>query len=92
MSGDEIGVIYGKLETLNAKLDHLTDLFNRAAHGEGFVRCARHSARLKHAEESIALGHVRISGVKKWLLAALVGAAGVLANFAWDIIYSSIRN
>lgn len=91
MSESEIAKLYGELQTLNAKLDHLAEAFNRFAYADGGPRCARHSNRIKHVEESAELCHTRISGVKKWIVAALVAAAGMLINFAWDIIRSAAR-
>lgn len=92
MPDDETRRLYAELKQLCVKIDHLTDLFNRAAYGDGFVRCANHGKRLDHVEEGLALCHGRISGVKKWLIAGLVSVVSLLANFVWNMIQASIRN
>ncbi len=62
MSESEIAKLYGELRAVNAKIDNLTTLFNQAAHGDGFVRCGKHSARLKQMEDKVELAHTRITG------------------------------
>ncbi len=92
MSGDECARLYAGLKELGVKIDNLTELFNHAAHGDGFTRCATHASRLAHAEEGIALCHARISGVKKWLVAGLVSLVSLLANFVWNVVRSSVQH
>ncbi len=92
MSESEIGKLYGELKAVNAKIDHLTELFNRAAYGEGFVRCARHSNRLKHAEADIELCHGRVSGVKKWLVGAMGAVLAALAGVVWSLVQDVIKH
>ena len=91
MSESEIGKLYGELKTVNAKIDHLTELFNRAAYGEGFVRCAKHSNRLKRAEDDVELCHSRISGVKKWLIGGIVALLSALTGVAWNLIHDLLK-
>lgn len=91
MSGDDAGALHAGLKELGVKIDNLTELFNRAAYGDGFTRCAGHGERLKHVEESVGLCHARIGGVKKWLAAGLVSVAGMLANFVWKILQASVE-
>lgn len=91
MSENDTARLYGELKAVNSKIDNLTELFNRAAYGEGFNRCARHSARLKQMEGNLELAHGRISGVKKWLIAGLVSLVSLLANFTWNMLQSSIK-
>lgn len=92
MSDDEVRRLYAELKQLGVKIDNLTELFNRAAYGDGFTRCATQNSRLSHVEEGVELCHARISGVKKWLIAGLVSVVSLLANFVWNIIQGSIRN
>lgn len=92
MSENDIHALHVRMTSIDGKIDHLTEMFNRAAHGEGFHRCARHSGRLKRIEEGVELCHDRIGTVKKWLFSGLVGMASILANFAWDIIRTSIKH
>lgn len=92
MSDDEVRRLYAELKQLGVKIDNLTELFNRAAYGDGFTRCATQNNRLGHVEEGVELCHARISGVKKWLIAGLVSVVSLLANFVWNIIQTSVRN
>ena len=92
MTDDEATVLYAELKQLGVKIDNLTELFNRAAYGEGFARCAAQNNRLRHVEEGVELCHERISGVKKWLIAGLVSLVSLLANLAWNMIQTSLRN
>ena len=91
MSESEIGKLYGELRAVNAKIDNLTELFNRAAYGEGFVRCARHSNRIKHTEDNVELCHGRISGVKKWLVGVVGAILAALAGVVWNLIHDLIK-
>ena len=91
MGDGETGKLYAELKELGVKIDHLTDLFNRAAHGAGFPRCAAQNNRLHHLEEGVELCHARISGVKKWLIAGLVSLVSLLANFLWNLVQTSMR-
>lgn len=88
MEENDTGKLYAQMKELSVKIDHLTELFNRAAYGEGFARCANHANRLRHAEEGIGLCHARIGGVKKWLAAALVSLVSMLANILWNMLRS----
>jgi hypothetical protein len=75
MSETEVKTLVGivsRLERLEAKIDNLTELYNKTSNGDGFPRCAKHATRLDHAEESLELCHARISGVKKWGFGARV--------------------
>lgn len=92
MSEDESRRLYAELKELGVKIDNLTDLFNRAAYGDGFPRCAMQENRLSHMEEGLELCHARISGVKKWLIAGLVSVVSLLANFVWNVVQASLRN
>lgn len=92
MSDNEAGKLYAELKQLGVKIDNLTELFNRAAYGDGFTRCATQANRLEHLEAGVALCHTRISAVKKWLIAGLVSVVSLLANFVWNIVQGSIRN
>lgn len=89
MSESEVSKLYGELREVNAKIDNLTTLFNQAAHGDGFVRCGRHSARLKQLESNVELAHSRITGVKKWLIAGLISIASMAVNYAWAMLQSA---
>lgn len=91
MSDDEAGRLYAELKQLGVKIDNLTELFNHAAYGDGFTRCATQMSRIDHLESGVALCHCRISGVKKWLIAGLVSVVSLLANFAWNMIQGNIR-
>lgn len=92
MSESEVSKLYGELREVNAKIDNLTNLFNRAAHGEGFNRCSKHSVRIKNVEASVELSHQRISGVKRWMVGALITIATMAANYAWSIIQSAAKH
>lgn len=92
MGENETNRLYAELKELGVKIDNLTQLFNHAAHGDGFTRCASHASRLQHMEDGIQLCHARISGVKKWLIAGLVSLVSLMANFLWNVIRSSIQN
>lgn len=92
MSDEESRRLYAELKQLGVKIDNLTELFNRAAYGDGFTRCATNDKRLGHVEEGVQLCHARISGVKKWLVAGLVSLVSLLANFVWNIVQTSLRN
>lgn len=87
----EENVLYAELKQLGVKIDHLTELFNHAAHGDGFTRCAAHEGRIGRVEADVALCHRRIGGVKRWLAAALVSVVSVLANIVWNLVQSSLR-
>ena len=89
MSESDVSRLYGELQKVNTRLDNLTELFNHAAHGDGFTRCARHSGRLAAVEEKADLSHVRISGVKKWLLWVLVACASAMANYVWNVVQAA---
>lgn len=91
MSENEVGRLYAELKELGVKIDNLTDLFNRAAYGEGFTRCATQANRIHNLEDQIDLCHSRVSGVKKWLIAGLVSLISLLANFVWNILQSSLK-
>lgn len=92
MSDTEVRTVIGQLQALTAKVDHISEVVNRIAYGEeGTPRCAGRLARINRMEQDIELCHTRISGVKKWMVAALAAAAGMLVNFAWDIIRSAAR-
>lgn len=91
MSDDEARALHGQLGELGVKIDLLTELFNRAAHEDGFARCAGHHERLKHVEEDMELCHSRISGLNKWLVAGLVSVVSMLANFVWKVLQTSIE-
>ena len=88
MNDSDIAVLHGELKQLNTKLDHLTELFNRAAHGDGFIRCARQDSRLGHVETSLELCHARVSGMKRWLWAGVVAMATALINYVWERVKS----
>lgn len=92
MSDSDVRLLFTELRALTAKVDNLTDAFNHAAHGEGFHRCARHSERLKVVETSVELSHARISGVKKWMVSALIAMATMLVNYAWSVIQSAAKH
>lgn len=92
MSDDEMRRLYAELKQLGVKIDNLTDLFNHAAHGDGFTRCAGHDSRLRHMEADLSLCHNRISGVKKWLIAGLVSVVSMLANIVWNMVQTTLRN
>lgn len=91
MGDGEVNRLYAEPKELGVKIDNLTDLFNRAAYGDGFPRCAAQANRVRHLEEGVVLCHTRISGVKKWLVAGLVSMISLLANFAWNIIQSGVQ-
>ncbi len=91
MSESDIAKLYGELKAVNIKIDTLTDLFNQAAHGDGFTRCGKHSARIKQTEDKVELAHARISGVKKWVLGGLMGIASMAVKYAWSIVESIAR-
>lgn len=91
MGDNEMNRLYTELKELGVKMDNLTELFNRAAYGDGFTRCATQANRLQHLEEGVELCHERISGVKKWLIAGLVSVMSLLANFVWNLFQSTIR-
>ncbi len=91
MSESECGRLCAELRELGVKIDNLTELFNRAAYGDGFTRCAAQASRLAHVEEGVALCHTRIGGVKKWLVAGLVSLVSVLANFLWNVVRGSLQ-
>lgn len=80
--------LYGELKELGAKLDNLTDLFNRAAYGDGFPRCARQDSRIANLADSVERCHDRVSGMKKWLWAGLVALAATSLNYVWERIKS----
>ncbi len=92
MGEHDISSLYGELKAINAKIDNLTELYNRAAYGEGFARCARQADRLEHIESGLDLAHARISGVKKWLLAVMIAVLSALASFAWDMVSASVKH
>lgn len=92
MSEIEVSRLYAELKELGVKIDNLTDLFNRAAYGDGFTRCAAQANRIQHMEEQVGLCHTRISGVKKWLVAGLVSIVSLLANVVWNILQSTWKN
>jgi hypothetical protein len=92
MGESEVSKLYGELRELNAKVDKLTEAFNHAAHGDGFNRCSRHSVRIKNVENSVELSHRRISGVKKWMVGALITIAAMAANHAWSILQSAAKH
>ncbi len=91
MSEDEVHRLYAELKQLGVKIDNLAELFNHAAHGDGFPRCAVHESRLRHVEAGMERCHARVSGVKKWLVAGLVSIAGMLANAAWSMAQAMLR-
>ena len=91
MSENEVAKLYGELKEVNAKIDNLTELFNRASYGDGFTRCATEKQRVDHLEDGLELCNANISVLKKWMLAGLISILSVLANFAWDMVRSSIR-
>lgn len=91
MNDDDAARLYAGMKELGVKIDHLTELFRDASHGDGFTRCAAQANRLDHVEDSVALCHARVSGVKKWLVAGLASLVGVLANFVWNAIRTSGR-
>ncbi len=91
MSESDIAKLYGELKAVNIKIDTLTELFNQAAHGEGFSRCGKHSARLKQMEDKVELAHTRISGVKKLLLTGLIAVASMAANYAWSMLQAAAQ-
>ena len=91
MPEDEVHRLYAELKQLGVKIDNLTDLFNHAAHGDGFTRCAGHEGRLRHVEAGVALCHDRIGGVKKWLIAGLVSVVSMLANVVWNMVQATLR-
>lgn len=86
MTDQEARKLYGELKALGVKIDNLTELFNHAAHGDGFSRCAAHRGRIRQVEKSVELCHARVSGVKRWLIAGVVSAASLLANFVWNML------
>lgn len=92
MTNEESRRLYAELKQLGVKIDNLTELFNRAAYGDGFTRCATNDRRLSHVEEGVRLCHGRVSAVKKWLVAGLVSVVSLLANFVWNIVRESLRN
>lgn len=92
MSDGDVNTLYAEMKELGVKIDNLADLFNRAAYGEGFARCAAQNNRLLHMENDVKLCHARIGGVKKWLIAGLVSVVSLLANFVWNVIQASVRN
>ena len=92
MGDNDANRFYAELKELGVKIDHLTDLFNHAAHGDGFPRCAANENRLRHVESGLDLCHSRISGVKKWLVAGLVSLVSLLANFLWNLLQSSAKH
>lgn len=92
MNADETAKLYAELKELGVKIDHLTELFNHAAYGGGFTRCATQANRMDHLEEQVALCHDRVSGVKKWLVAGVVSVASMLANVVWNLVHSSLKN
>ncbi len=91
MPENEVRLLYAELKQLGVKIDNLAELFNHAAHGDGFPRCARHESRLRHAEEGVELCHRRVGGVKKWLVAGLVSIVSLLANIVWNMARDSLR-
>ena len=91
MSENDSGRLYAELKELGVKIDNLSELFNRAAYGDGFTRCAKHDNRLHHVEENVELCHQRISGVKKWLIAGLVSLISMLASFVWNVLQASMK-
>lgn len=91
MGNDDSHRLHAELKELGVKIDNLTGLFNRAAYGDGFTRCANHGNRLQHLEEDVELCHQRISGVKKWLIAGLVSLISMLANFVWSVLQTSLK-
>lgn len=92
MNEDDFTRLYAELKQLGVKIDNLTKLFDRAAYGDGFARCAAQNNRLRHAEEGVTLCQERISGLKKWLVAGLVSVVSLLANFVWNVIQASLRS
>ncbi len=84
--------LYAEIKELGVKIDNLTDLFNHAAHGDGFPRCASHERRILHMEKNVELCHERIGSVKKWLVAGLVSVMSMLANFVWNVIQSGTKH
>ncbi len=91
MSENEIAKLYGELKAVNAKIDNITTLFNQAAHGDGFVRCGKHSSRLQQMEDKVELAHARVSGVKKLLLTGLIAVASMAANYAWSMLQAAAQ-
>ncbi len=91
MSEEETHRLYAELKQLGVKIDNLADLFNHAAHGEGFPRCAVHESRLRHVEAGVELCHSRVSGVKKWMVAGLVSIVGMLGNAVWGMVQATLR-
>lgn len=84
MGDTEVKSLIGELRQLSAKVDHLTEMFNRAAYGDGFARCSRHSVRLKHAEDSVELSHKRITDVKRGWIAALIAVVSAVVSYVWS--------
>ncbi len=87
----EESVLYAEIRQLGVKIDHLAELFNHAAHGDGFPRCAAHEGRIGRVEADVELCHSRVGGVKRWLVAALVSVASLLANIVWNMAQNSLR-
>lgn len=92
MPESELQRLYTQIKELGVKMDNLTALFNHAAYGDGFTRCAAQDKRLCHIEENVRLCHTRISGVKRWLVAGLVSVASLLGNFVWNVVNIALRN
>lgn len=84
MGDTEVKTMLGEIRELKAKMDHLTQMFDRAAYGDGFARCSRHSVRLKHVEDSVELSHKRITGVKRGWIAALIAVASAVVSYVWS--------
>ncbi|MCC8181074.1 MAG: hypothetical protein LIP23_09230 [Planctomycetes bacterium] len=89
MESEDMVRLYGELQQVNLKIDHLTELFNQAAYGDGFPRCARQDDRIDHVVDSVALCHARVSAMKKWLWAGLVTVVTTLVNYLWERLRSS---
>jgi hypothetical protein len=83
--------LYAELKQLGVKIDHLTELFNHAAHGDGFPRCAGHGSRLRRVEADVELCHRRIGGVNKWLVAGLISIVSMLANVVWNLVQNTLH-
>ncbi len=91
MAEDDIRSLYAEIKQLGVKIDNLADLFNHAAHGDGFTRCAGHAGRLDHVEAAVARCHGRLDGMKRWLAAGLVSLVSLLANIIWNMTQDSLR-
>ena len=83
MSDSEIARLHEELRVIRAKLDAIA---------EALGRIGKHSVRLQHVEESVALAHSRISELKKWIWGGLVAAVSTFAAFVWDSIKSTFRH